>query len=41
MTPGPVDGGQFDAAVEHHPMSGLDEFLVHNTPLPVRPERSC
>ena len=26
----------FDAAVEHYPMSGLDEFLIHNHPHPVR-----
>jgi hypothetical protein len=32
MTPGPVDGGWFDADVEHHPMSGLDESLIHNDP---------
>ena len=26
----------FDASVEHYPMSGLDEFLIHNHPHPVR-----
>ncbi len=28
--------GQFDADVEHYPMSGLDELLIHNHPNPVR-----
>ena len=28
--------GSFDASVEHYPMSGLDEFLIHNHPHPVR-----
>ncbi len=36
MTPSPVDGHTFDAGIEYHPMSGLDEFLIHNNPLPVR-----
>ena len=27
---------RFDAGIEHYPMSGLDEFLVHNHPNPVR-----
>ena len=26
----------YDAAREHYPMSGLDEFLIHNHPNPVR-----
>ena len=26
----------FDASPEHSPMSGIDEFLVHNYPHPVR-----
>ena len=36
MTTGPVDPAWFEAGVEHHPMSGLDEYLVHNHPHPVR-----
>jgi hypothetical protein len=27
---------RFDASQEHYPMSGLDEFLIHNHPHPVR-----
>ncbi len=27
---------RFDASIEHYPMSGLDEFLIHNHPHPVR-----
>ena len=27
---------RFDANIEHYPMSGLDEYLVHNHPNPVR-----
>ncbi len=27
---------RFDAAIEHYPMSGLDELLIHNHPHPVR-----
>jgi hypothetical protein len=26
----------FDAGAEHSPMSGIDEYLVHNYPHPVR-----
>jgi hypothetical protein len=26
----------YDASIEHYPMSGLDEFLIHNHPHPVR-----
>ena len=26
----------FEASAEHAPMSGLDEYLIHNNPLPVR-----
>jgi len=28
--------GPFDAGIEHYPMSGLDEYLIHNHPHPVR-----
>ena len=28
--------GLFDAGQEHYPMSGLDEFMIHNHPHPVR-----
>jgi len=34
--PDPLRGDRFDAGVEHYPMSGLDEFLIHNHPNPVR-----
>ena len=27
---------RFDAGIEYYPMSGLDEFLIHNHPHPVR-----
>lgn len=33
--PGP-GASPYPAAAEHAPLSGLDEFLVHNAPLPVR-----
>ena len=26
----------YDASVEHYPMSGVDEFMIHNHPHPVR-----
>ncbi len=31
-----MNGGPFDASIEHYPMSGLDEYLIHNHPHPVR-----
>ena len=34
---GDVPGGSpYPASSEHAPLSGLDEFLIHNAPLPVR-----
>ena len=32
----PIVGARFEAGIEHYPMSGLDEFLIHNHPHPVR-----
>ena len=32
----PPGASPYPAAAEHAPLSGLDEFLVHNSPYPVR-----